>query len=118
MIVSPLRGEAQIEGTDKKLVFDVNAFCLAERASGKTTDEIVALVEADKADLFFLRLMIWAGLQRHHECTVAEAGDIVSDIGVRAAKAAMMAGLAAAFGVKAEGEESSRPRKKAAVGTG
>lgn len=114
-----LRGEAELVAdiATYTLTFDVNAFCLAEKALGQTTDKIVATVDAGGADLSFLRTLIWAGLQRHHDCTIAEAGDIVSDAGFAAAKTALMAGLGAAFGMKPEGEDRQDP-PKASRGTG
>lgn len=125
--INPLRGEAELVAgaATYTLVFDVNAFCLAEKALGLTTDEIIAAAVGDRRrkvaprpDLEFLRAVTWAGLQRRQDLTVAEAGDVISDAGAPAARGAMLAAFAAAFGVEQEGEDRPNPPPGDAPGTG
>jgi hypothetical protein len=119
--VNPLRGEAALVAGAKTytLTFDVNAFCLAEKALAMPTDEIVQAIDTGSADLSFMRALIWAGLQRGHACTIAEAGDIVSDAGMAVAKSAMLAGLTAAFGLAQEdGDEMDPPKTAHGTGSG
>ncbi len=124
MPANPLRGEAEIKigETTYKLCFDPNAFIYAEEALHATTDQIVEEFERTRkmANLRILRGLFWAGLQRHHECTVSEAGDLLADAGLGEIKTAVARGMEAAFGVaeNAEGKKPGNPRKTAARGTG
>ncbi|MCI1143142.1 hypothetical protein MOP88_13925 [Sphingomonas sp. WKB10] len=117
--INPLRGEALLKTKsmgDFKLVFDVNAFCLAQMALDMTTDEIVAAFESRPGDVVIQRGLVYGAIQRSHECNIDEAGDIVSDAGL-AVRDVIMSGLRAAFGVQ-EGKDAPRPRKPAKAGTG
>ncbi|MES3154343.1 hypothetical protein [Sphingomonas faeni] len=115
-----LRGEATLAGgtSTYALVFDVNAFCLAEGALGRATDELVDDYDSGRRDLRLTRGLLWAGLQAKHACTISEAGDIMSDLGATPVQDAISAGLMAAFGVVTEGEDGAHPPKTAGDGTG
>lgn len=108
-----LRGQVALTAGETRyhLVFDVNAFCFAQEALGKKTMEIVADFSDDADDLVTARGLLWAGLQKHHACHLLQAGEIMSDAGQIAVRAAVSEGLAAAFGLaeKAEDKESPNP---------
>ena len=110
MRINALRGEAAVAGTDLVLVYDVSALCYAESALGRTTDRILADVdameEAGAIDLTLLRALYWAGLQRRHDCDLDGAADLMPSLDV--ARDAVLAGLRAAFGVA---EEAPDPRQ-------
>ena len=121
-MANALRGEVDLMAGEStyRLVYDANAFVYAEEAlSPLKTDDIVGRVEAtaSKVDMKLTRALVWAGLQRNHACTLADAGDILAEAGFGAARTAVWAGMAAAFGT-AEGKEKSDPPKKARAGTG
>ena len=109
-----LRGEAAlVSGTSTyALVYDVNAFCLAETALGRPTDELVDDYDSGRRDLRLTRGLFWAGLQDKHPCTIAEAGDIMSDAGAEPVQDAVTSGLLAAFGAAQEGEQSENPTEE------
>jgi hypothetical protein len=112
-MANPLRGEVALEiaGASYQLVFDVNAFCHAQEALGKKPLEMVADFSSDPDDLVTLRGLFWAGLQKHHACHLIAAGELLSDAGQPAVRAALAEGLAAAFGLadKEEGKEDANP---------
>ncbi|UZW54059.1 hypothetical protein NUH86_10985 [Sphingobium sp. JS3065] len=112
-MANPLRGEVAITIAETRylLVFDVNAFCHAQDALGKKPLEMVADFSADPDDLVTLRGLFWAGLQKHHACHLLAAGELLSDAGQPAVRAALADGLAAAFGLaeKQEGKEGENP---------
>jgi hypothetical protein len=118
MAAHPLKGEASFVsgGVAYTLAYDINALVLAEEAAGITVSAI--LTELDRgASLKTLRAMIWAGLQRDHECHVIQAGEIMSLAGVNTVNEAMRKALAAAFPV-AEAASDANPPKRARAGTG
>lgn len=127
MTVHPLRGEAAVEGTDLVLTFDVNALCLAEMTLGKTTDVIVAEVdemrramaaqEPGAVNMSLVRALFWAGLQKRHDCTVEQAG-VLMPMPYTPAVAAVLAGLASAFGYAEGGDEADPPTTSGQAGTG
>lgn len=121
MAANPLRGEASFSagGKDYTLVFDANAFCFAEAEIAKTTDEIVAEIEAAPANLTIMRALFWAGLQKHHAGThMVAAGEIISDLGVVEARVKMMDAMFAAFGKTEGGDITDPPKRKGRAGTG
>jgi hypothetical protein len=97
-MANPLRGEAAIKagGVDYTLVFDINALCEAEDALGIDTGAILDALAGNTA-MKVTRALLWAGLQRHHSCHLLEAGEIAQLAGARAAKAAVVKAIAAAF---------------------
>ncbi|WP_426257181.1 hypothetical protein [Sphingomonas sp. DC1400] len=113
MGANPLRGEATVFAAGRmfRLVFDVNALCLAEAAMNSTTDAIILALERDTVDLQNVRAMIWAGMQAEHPSSLARAESLIEDLGYAGAKDAVLAGLRGAFGLAAEGGDSSHPRK-------
>lgn len=109
-----LRGEARIGGTDKTLVFDINALCSAEQALDTKIAELLPAL-AEGVSLVSLRALVWAGLQRMHPCTMEEAGDVISDAGMEPVMAAMQEAMAGAF---PQEERKANPRKRAQGGSG
>lgn len=119
--MNPLRGDAAFLAGEQsyRLAFDVNAFCYAEsELAPLTADEIVAQFSAGTASLTTMRVLVWAGLQRHHSGThLAQAGEIMSDAGMPIVRAAITSAFVAAFGEVTEDKDGKNPPKKA-VGTG
>lgn len=110
--VNPLRGEAVLSagGAEWRLDFSVNTFCVAEHASGKTTDEIVSAVAGAGGNLTMVRLLVWAALQKHHATvSLAEAGELMSDAGMPEVRRVVTDGLASAFNLKKEGGDEENP---------
>jgi len=114
MPANPLRGEAMLTaGPDEyKLVFDANAFCYAQQTLGMKAMEMVAAFSEDPDDMLTMRGLLWAGLQKHHECHLIQAGEVLSSAGMPEARAAIALGLAAAFGTETKGDKE---QKKAAT---
>jgi hypothetical protein len=102
-MANPLRGEAEIEGTKYTLVYDMNTLCEAEDVLGvKIPALTVSLAEGD-VGFKTIRGLVWAGLQEKHECSVREAGTIISDAGMDPVMAAVQKALTAAFPSAGEG---------------
>lgn len=112
MAANPLRGEASVfaAGRSFRLIFDVNALCLAEAAMSRTTDAIILALEQETVDLTSVRAMIWAGLQSQHPCPLCRAERLIEEVGFPTAKDAVLTGLRGAFGLAAEGGDGSHPR--------
>lgn len=95
---NPLRGEAALG--DYTLVFDFNAMCLLEDATGQKTPQLLAQMQME-IGFRELRAFVWAGLQRKHEgLSIAEAGEIIGSFGVKGVEVALSAvnaGITAAF---------------------
>ena len=104
---NPLRGEVDLG--KYKLVFDANAFCSIQSAMGMRVNEFTSAFSDFPDDLMVARGLLWGGLQKHHACHLIEAGEVMADIGMDDVRDAIARGLAAAFGIKAEGEESPNP---------
>ena len=136
--VNPLRGEATLDAGERgtlTLVYDVNAFCYAEGHLGKTTDQIVAMVQeefagwdqaaadesrAPRVNATLTRALLWAGLQKRHPGThMIEAGEIMSDAGLGETVAAVLNGVFAFFGkAEEDGDSGDPPKKPKKGGTG
>ena len=113
MFANPLRGEAIVlaAGRSYRLVYNVNALCLAEAAMNRTTDAIILALEHDTVDLRNVRAMVWAGLQAEHPCPLSVAESLIEEIGFAEAKAAALTGLRGAFGLATEGRDGADPRR-------
>lgn len=116
---NPFRGETSVEigGETYRLVFDVSAFIFAQQATGKGMEALVSEFEASADDLLTLRVMLWAGLQRHHPRLIGEVDELMTTAGPSKVRFAVSQALVAAFGVAKEGKNSGKARKqKAATG--
>lgn len=114
---NPLRGEAAFAagGETFTLAYDINAMILAEEQSGLDMDQLLDRLSRG-TNVKAIRATIWAGLQRHHECNLLRAGEIMAEATVPVARAAMMKAIRSAF-PPAEAGEAANPRP-AADGTG
>jgi hypothetical protein len=110
--MNPMRGEAKLG--ERTLCYDMNAFCRAESALGRKLPEIMNDLNTG-VSFEALRSLIWAGLQRHHPCTVEEAGEIISDVGLEDTSTALSTAMQAALPQSATGKN---PRKKGGSPTG
>lgn len=118
---NPLRGQVTLPvGADTLiLVFDANAFCIVEAALDMPTLDIVDRVTAGSADFRTLRALLWAAMSHHHPGSISDAGDVISRAGLAATRDALIAGLAAAFGIKiTEDKEAADPPAPGQSGTG
>lgn len=97
-MANPLKGEAAFQAGSETmtLVFDINALCNAEDASGMKTAELLTELDGGES-MKVLRAIIWAGLQAKHPCNLLRAGEIIQAAGPGVAAKAMRDGLAAAF---------------------
>ena len=118
---NPLRGEASVEigGNAYRLTFDVSAFIIAQKATGKKLQPLVQSFTEDPDDLVSLSALFWAGLQKAHKVTMAEAEELLSTAGIGKGRIAITEALAAAFGTKGEGgDEADPPKPGETPGTG
>ena len=122
MAVNPMRGEAELAVGDRtlKLTLDVNSWCLIQPALGMKPMQIVSAFESDPDDMVVLRGLLWGALQKHHDCHLIEAGEIMADAGFLPTRSALTACLAAAFGTAdPEGKEvADPPEPRRSRGTG
>lgn len=118
--VNPLRGEANLVIGDftKILVFDVNAICLVENALDLPIYDLLGKLKTDDLSMIEARALLWAGLAKHHPCTLTEAGDVMSDAGMIPVTLALLSALAAAFGLATEGGDGKNPPKSRSRKTG
>ena len=120
---NPLRGEATLKAGDveRTIVFDVNAFCELEAATGLGVNELVETMQGSPS-FTLLRQIFTAGLQAKHPGTTArDAGQIMSDAGLDQMTEALNKAMSAALPeVK---DDASRPpnrqaRRARTAGTG
>lgn len=79
-MANPLKGEADLTIGPKevyRLVIDINALAEAEDATGMDIDQLLTGLQRGRS-LKVLRALLWAGLQEHHACHLARAGEIMS----------------------------------------
>jgi hypothetical protein len=100
-MANKFRGEATLKvegGDDLTLIFDANAFCEIEEATGLGVQGVVDLMtKADQVGMKHMRLLLWATAKRKHDLTLDEAGDVISDVGLEETMDAIMAAMSAAM---------------------
>ncbi len=116
-----LRGDAALGNTGKTLRFDANALCEAEEATGLKLPQLVVEIGVSPS-IGVIRAMLWAGLRHAEpEIDLRTAGDLISDIGVKAVSDAIGTALTAALG-SAEGKAGAGakapPKSKPGTGSG
>lgn len=124
-MTNPLRGEVALVLGELSLTLKmgVNTLCTAEPMLGKKTsvilDDLEDVVEGPALDT--VRVLVWAGLRKHHpEYRLDQIGDLMDEFGPSPFTAAVLAGLASAFGT-AEGKQGENPpktRREKRAGTG
>ncbi|OYW87304.1 MAG: hypothetical protein B7Z20_05430 [Sphingobium sp. 32-64-5] len=114
-----LRGETPLQVGDQSytLLLDINALAALEEQLGMMMDMILAQYQAGTS-VTLVRAMVWAGLQAKHPCSIEEAGTIVGNAGLPAAKAAIEAALVASLPEATPENPPKRDRTKAAAGNG
>lgn len=98
---NPTKGEVGFDADGKRwtLVYSVNALCALEDKLGAGA-MMVAEQMANSSNLRIatVRTLFWCGLRDHHpELTEADAGDIMTDIGITDAVDLVGKAFAAAF---------------------
>lgn len=116
-MANPLRGEVEFvqDGSTYVLVLDVNALCAAEALLGQKSQEIARAL-ALGGHMSVLRGLLWAGLKRHHNLALEEAGVLLQAMGLGQASAKMVEAMRLAF-PEEKGPAKPGPRR-AARGTG
>lgn len=117
---NPAKGEAKLGGFT--LLFDFNALCSLEAATGRPASELFASLapgpngEDPTVSFSLFRTLIWAGLQAHHpDMSEAAAGNLIQSAGGPQEAANALAGAFTAMAPT--GGAGARP-PKAAGGTG
>jgi len=77
------------------LTYDMNALCAAEEQVGPLPALMVDPVRAGSVKT--IRSLIWAGLIRKHDVDIAEAGDIIDEVGLEVAAKAVQDALQKAY---------------------
>ena len=84
-------------GKARRLRFSANAFCDLEEATGVSIFGLLDVLD-NNPTLTFIRACIWAGLRSSDdEITTKAAGDIIDEVGVLPATAALINAVTAAF---------------------
>jgi hypothetical protein len=109
MAANAMRGEAGLG--DHTLVFTFNALCLLEQETGLKTQQLLQLMH-EGLGLAELRAFVWAGLQEKHPMKLADVGDLIPQVGVPEALAAVGAAMEGCL-APAKEEKDARPRKAA-----
>lgn len=110
-MANPNKGEFPLTVGEQTftLCFDVNQLCVCEGMLDMDASEITAKIGS--GNLRLLRTVLWVGLQTHHkDVGMAEAGDLVTELGPAAVQEALIRGIAAAF------PEPPKPDAKAKAG--
>lgn len=123
MAANPFRGEAELVVGEKtyKLVMDANALIFTQGLLKRKPREMVQSLFADPEDTELVRGLLWGCLQKHHECHVIEAGEILSDAGEAETCAALLLVAAEAYGIGKEeegGDRENPPTPKRSKKTG
>lgn len=115
-MANPLRGEVDLVVGDVsyKLALDVNAFCAIEGLLKMRPLEIVQAFTDAPDGLVVPRALLWGALQKHHEMTLWDAGNLLADVGMIEARAALSEALAAMFGMEKqpEGRKPGNPPRR------
>lgn len=109
------RGEVSFQALDQTWTMKIgtDAMCAMEEETGKGISEIAAELGGKSVKLSTLRLLVWAGLQHHHEGTsLKECSSLIDDVGVAAIGPLVGQAFQAAFPKK---EAGARPRKATAA---
>lgn len=116
-MANPLKGELEFvqDGSTYVLVLDVNALCAAEHLLNLKAQQISHAL-ATGGHMSVLRGLLWAGLKRHHDLTLEEAGRLLQAIGLERATQLMDEALRLSF---PDPKKDAKPNpRKAARGTG
>lgn len=107
------KGEAAIRLT---LKMGVNALCAAEPMLGKKSRAILDDIEdpRDGPALDTVRVLIWAGLRKHHpDYHLYQVGELIEEFGPAVFNRAILDGLASAFGTAEDRKVENPPKPKA-----
>lgn len=127
-MANKFRGEAVlvIEENVKALtlVFDANALCEVEDATGLGMEAIVSKMgDRKSASVSFARALLFGAARRNHKLTLEEAGDVISEVGFAPVMEAIYKAMTAAMPTaqsedKKPGElpAAETPTKKAGTG--
>lgn len=120
---NPLRGEADLKVGDRtyRLALDVNSFCAIEGLLKLKPLEIVQAFTSSPDGMIVPRALLWGSLQKNHEMTLWEAGELMAEAGLIDARGALSEALALMFGMTkaTEGKKPGNPRRpKRTLGTG
>lgn len=119
---NPLKGEIGFELEDGRAfvaVFDIDAICAIEDLRDRPLVQIMAQVIQGRVS--FVRDALWAGLRRRHpQVTVAQVGEILTQIKGKKAAEIVLEGVQAAFPAPkaSEGDTESPREALGADGTG
>lgn len=111
---NPLKGEVGFELEDGRAfvaVFDIDAICAMEDLRDKPLVQIMAQVVQGRVS--FVRDALWAALRRRHpQMTVAQVGEILTQIKGKKAAEIVLEGVQAAFPApKTDEGDTERPRQ-------
>lgn len=113
---NPIRGEADFPAGEVtyRLCVDINALCSIEAALGRRSGEFISAISA--GDITVLRGVLWGALQRHHdEIDLADAGDLISEVGLDLTRTKVIEAIAAAFPSAEAKTSPTRPRRAKAA---
>jgi len=118
-LANPNRGQIALSvgGLEYKLSFSVNSLCELEAELDLPIASIIAILQNPKEiQMKFLRALLWAGLQDHHDdVTLKQAGIIVTDMGIKPAMEAVGQAFRLAFPEPPkEAKAKPNPRKAGA----
>jgi hypothetical protein len=117
-MANPMRGEGEVRIGERsfRLVIDINALIEAEDAARMDMQALLGEFEQGRS-LKPLRALFWAALRKHHaDVHLVEAGELLSEAGLKAVAEPISKLLVAVFPAPS-GDAKPRPRK-AASGTG
>lgn len=107
-----MAGEIEFKAGDTvySMAFDFNALCRIEDETGQDIQSFFTAFEKT-VSMRSLRLLVWAGLAKHHSVSLDEAGDIITEAGgVEAVIPAIEKATRAAFPGGAKGKKQTARR--------
>lgn len=107
----------EVGGKARRLRFSANAFCDLEEATGVSIFNLLDVLD-NNPTLTFIRACIWAGLRSSDDdISTTAAGEIIDEIGVLPATAALIKAVTAAF-PSLKGKDGGKNPPPAQAGTG
>lgn len=104
-------------GKARRLRYSANAFCDLEEATGVSIFSLLDVLD-NNPTLSFIRACIWAGLRSSDDAiTMHVAGDIIDELGVLPATAALIQAVTTAFPI-IKGKDGGKNPPMAQAGTG
>jgi hypothetical protein len=113
-MANKLKGQRSVEINDQRYTihFDFNALAELEEESGMDTSEVMQslakMQEENRISIRFLRTLTWAGLIRHHNLSIKDVGELMSQAEITKLLPAVGEAFATSMMTEEEWEEAQK----------